>query len=534
MKFGPVPVDDADGAILAHSVKAGGQRLRKGLVLTAEHLGMLRAEGVTEVIVAQPDAEDIGEDAAADRLARALVGRAANLTLTAPFTGRVNVIAAAPGVFRADAGVVDAVNAVDPGVTVATLADHARVGPGTMVATIKIIPYAVPKAAVDRAVAALNTGALRLEAVRIKHADLILTTADNLTDKALKKGGEVVAARLAALGITLDRTVTVPHRRDAVRDAVNESTAPLLLILGASATSDPRDVCPAGVDAAGGRLIRYGMPVDPGNLLFLSEQGGRKVIGLPGCARSPALNGADWVLERVACGIEVTSADIAGMGVGGLLKEIPQRPQPRTQTRAHGGKVEVILLAAGSSRRMQGRDKLTERVGGVPLLRRSAQVALASQAAGVTVVLPPGAEARRDALAGLDVTLTVAEAAAEGMAASLRHGLAQVAADRDAVIVMLADMPDVTSDTLDRLMAAFDPATSREICRAVSASGVPGHPVLFGRRFFEPLMDLQGDVGARAVVAAAPDFVHDVETPGEAALTDLDTPEQWRAYLENG
>jgi molybdenum cofactor cytidylyltransferase len=71
------------------------------------------------------------------------------------------------------------------------------------------------------------------------------------------------------------------------------------------------------------------MPVDPGNLLFHGHQGGRPVIGLPGCARSPALNGADWVLERLACGIDLTDADIAAMGVGGLLKEIPIRPQAR-------------------------------------------------------------------------------------------------------------------------------------------------------------------------------------------------------------
>ena len=69
--------------------------------------------------------------------------------------------------------------------------------------------------------------------------------------------------------------------------------------------------------------------VDPGNLLFLGTLSERPVIGLPGCARAPALNGADWVLARVMCGINVTDADIAAMGVGGLLKEIPSRPQPR-------------------------------------------------------------------------------------------------------------------------------------------------------------------------------------------------------------
>ncbi|MEL7093380.1 MAG: molybdopterin biosynthesis protein, partial [Pseudomonadota bacterium] len=99
--------------------------------------------------------------------------------------------------------------------------------------------------------------------------------------------------------------------------------------LTASATSDPAHVAPEGLRAAGGRVEAYGMPVDPGNLLFFGWLGTKPVIGLPGCARSPALNGADWVLERLICGVDLRQADISTMGVGGLLKEIPTRPRPR-------------------------------------------------------------------------------------------------------------------------------------------------------------------------------------------------------------
>ena len=110
---------------------------------------------------------------------------------------------------------------------------------------------------------------------------------------------------------------------------MRELPGDLALILTGSATSDLHDTAPQAVRAAGGLVERFGMPVDPGNLLFLGRLQGRPVIGLPGCARSPALNGADWVLERLACGLAVTGEDIAAMGVGGLLKEIPSRPQPR-------------------------------------------------------------------------------------------------------------------------------------------------------------------------------------------------------------
>ena len=111
--------------------------------------------------------------------------------------------------------------------------------------------------------------------------------------------------------------------------AVAEAQADAVLILTGSATSDLHDVAPEAVRQAGGSVTHFGMPVDPGNLLFYGEQAGRPVIGLPGCARAPALNGADWVLERLLCGVPVTPQDIAGMGVGGLLKEIPARGRLR-------------------------------------------------------------------------------------------------------------------------------------------------------------------------------------------------------------
>jgi molybdenum cofactor cytidylyltransferase len=272
----------------------------------------------------------VPEDAAADRLAAALVPdpAAARLARGAAFTGRVNLNASVPGVVEVDTGAVHALNLVDPSITLATLAPFTRVWPGLLCGTVKIIAYAVESAALDRA-CAVAAGAIRVRPVVRRTAGLILTEVPEQDMKLARKGRRAVEGRLAALGIDLRAVETVPHDEAAIAAALGRLPGEIALILTGSATSDLHDTAPNGVRQAGGRVARFGMPVDPGNLLFHGQQGHRPVIGLPGCARSPALNGADWVLERLACGIDLSDADIAAMGVGGLLKEIPIRPQAR-------------------------------------------------------------------------------------------------------------------------------------------------------------------------------------------------------------
>lgn len=540
MEFGPIPAAAAGGTILAHSLVRGDLRLKKGRRLSAADVAALVAAGIAEVTVARPGAADVLEDAAAAAVAAALVPdpAAAGLRLSAPFTGRVNIFAEVSGLLVVDRAAVDRLNAVDPALTLATLPDLARVAPRQMLATVKVIPYAAPAAAIAGATAAA-AGAIRLLPFQPMTVSLILTRTEGMKAALLAKGAEAVATRVVALGLELLPPVTVPHASDAVAAAIRAAPGELVLILGASATSDAADTCPQGLVDAGGELIRFGMPVDPGNLLFLGHHSGRPVVGLPGCARSPALNGADFVLERLAAGVAVGSVEIAAMGVGGLLKEIPQRPQPRAgvapATVPGRPRVSALVLAAGASRRMRGTDKLLEPVSGVPLLRRVAEAALASQADEVVVVLPPEQEARRMALAGLGLKAVVAVDAATGMSASIRAGLAALDPAAEAVLLLLADMPEIGAAEIDRVIAGFDPEEGREIVRATAAEdGRPGHPVLFGRRFFESLAALSGDAGARELLRAAPEFVTEVPIAGRAAVIDLDTPEAWAAWRAAG
>ncbi len=530
MKFGPRQVKDAHGAILAHSLVAGKRRLRKGTVLGAADISDLLAAGIEQATVAVLSPDDVHEDRAAEQLAESLVHAddSTKLRRSAPFTGRVNIYAESDGIVRIDSDAVHRFNCVDPSITVATLHDMARVKTRSLVATVKIIPFATSSVNVKAASAAAQS-ALRLAPFSLRQAALVMTRTPGMKESLLTKGAHAVEQRLKNLGCTLAEPVVVAHQIDRLAEALESAQGDMVLILTGSATSDENDVGPAALVAAGGRLIRFGMPVDPGNLLFVGRLGDRCVVGLPGCARSPALNGADWVLERLASGIEVSDSDISVMGVGGLLKEIATRPQPRggiakVPKRAH---VEVVLLAAGASKRMRGRDKLLEEVDGELMLRHCARIALDAQVERVNVVLPPDHQARLAALRGLGVNTVDCQDWQDGMSASLRAGLAAVSLECDAVIIALADMPAVTADHLDRLVAAFDPQEGREICRAVSADGTPGHPVLFGRRFFESLAGLSGDRGARDVLQEASDFLIEVPTKGQGASIDLDTPEDW-------
>jgi len=326
MRFGPVPLTHATGAILAHSASLRGGRLAKGRVLTDADIARLAAEGWSDVIVARPGPDDVPEDAAAARVAASIATTAAGLRAGPAATGRANLYACGPGIVGIDAAAVTALNAIDPALTLATLPPWRRVAEGGMVGTVKIIAYAVPAASVARA-EATAAGAMTLHPPVFRTAHLIETS---VGDAPGDKGRRALATRLARLGVALraGRQI-VAHDTTALAGALTDAPGDMLFVLTGSATSDPGDVGPAALRAAGGTVERFGIPVDPGNLLFLGHLGDRPVIGLPGCARSPALNGADWVLERVICGMPPAPADFAAMGVGGLLKEIPSRPRPR-------------------------------------------------------------------------------------------------------------------------------------------------------------------------------------------------------------
>ncbi|WP_217574498.1 NTP transferase domain-containing protein [Mesorhizobium sp. GbtcB19] len=527
MKFGPVAIDEAEGAVLAHATTAGEKRFRKAHRLSGEDVAALKAAGISEVVAAVLEEGDLGEDAAAAKIADGMSHR--NIEVKSAATGRVNLHASASGVFTVDVGMIDAINAVDPAITIATLAQHAPVEQGQMVATVKIIPFAVASSLVDAAVKiCAGREIFAVNAYRPINVGVIQTVLPGTKPSVLDKTLRVTEARLARSGGRLTAERRTPHEVAPVAAAAAALARDndMVVIFGASAMSDFADVVPAAIERAGGTVIRAGMPVDPGNLLVLGTLDGKRVVGAPGCARSPKENGFDWVLDRLIAGLDVTAGDIAGMGVGGLLMEIPTRPQPREpspQPARSALKVDIVLLAAGRSSRMGGPNKLLALFDGEPLVRRTAGRALGSQAAGTIVVTGHQRERVRSALGGLEVKLADNPDFADGLASSLKAGIAKVAPDAAGAMIVLGDMPGVSSRDLDSLIDAFRRSGGHAVVRA-SHQGKRGNPVLLPRSLFAAVAQLEGDTGARHLVEAEGLDVIDVEI-GQGASIDVDTRE---------
>jgi molybdenum cofactor cytidylyltransferase len=532
MKFGPVAPKDALGATAVHSIRQGDLVLKKGTLIGPKEVTALDAAGVAEIVVARVEAGEVSEDQAAAEIAAATGGEGTRTDRA--FTGRCNLFAQSAGVLVVDKDAVDRLNRIDEAVTLATLAAYKPVVEGEMIATVKIIPFAVSGKARDRALAEAvkSKPMIRVVPYKVRKIGIVSTLLPGLSPKVVEKTLKITAARIAPTGAAIVAERRVPHAQDALARAIDEvcnEGAELVIVFGASAIADRRDVIPMAIEAVGGDIEHFGMPVDPGNLMLIGRLRGQAVIGAPGCARSPKENGFDWVLMRLLAGLPVTRDDITGMGVGGLLMEIVTRPQPRTEpTPEKGRNIAAVVLAAGRSTRMGAVNKMLAEIGGKPLVRIATEQALASRAKPVIVVTGHERERVEQALAGLPVRFVHNPAYADGLAGSVKTGIGAVPAESDGAIVCLGDMPQVDSGLIDKLLAAFDPERGALVV-VPSIDGRRGNPVVWARRFFNDLMTITGDIGARHLIGQYAEAVVEVPLSGEAALTDVDTPESFSA-----
>ena len=564
MIFDEFPVAAAEGVMLAHTLKVGGATLKKGRVLTVRDLGRLRDAGVATVAGARLEPGDVTEDAAAAELAALLVGPDANAQPRPPYTGRCNLHASLAGVLRLDVERIDRLNLLDEAIAIGTLPPHAVVRPGQVVATVKIIPFAVPRSLLDACrEIAIDGPPLRIAELKPCRAALIQTEQPGMKESIVDATVAVTRERLDALGGRLALVLRGAHRRDALESMLRQALAAgcdLVLVCGATVAKDRKDIAPAAVTAIGGTIEHFGMPVEPGNMLVLARVGAVPVVILPGCGRSRRSNGLDRVLPRLLAGVPPTREDIMRMGVGGLIRSAPEAgdngagasedigasegkdvskganvssgagkdPGEGVDDRDAGSspaertRVAALVLAAGRSSRMGADNKLLMEVGGVPMVLRAVNAARASLANSLTVVVGHEADAVEAALAGSGANLVRNPDYADGMASSLRTGIAALPPGAEAAVVLLGDMPRVTAAHVDRLIAAFDAAAPTIV--VPEKDGRRGNPILWPREFFAEMREIAGDQGARGLLERHAERVTRIAIDDDAIFIDIDRP----------
>jgi molybdenum cofactor cytidylyltransferase len=521
----------AEGVILAHTLRLPGKTLKKGRVLSADDLAELQNSGIQRVSGVRLEADDVDENQAAQEVALALAGQ--QLDIGKPVAGRCYLYAKNDGLAHIDKAVIDAINLLDCGIYIATLSEQAECLQQQALASIKVIPFAIGRRQLDTCLELARGagGAIALQAYRAASVALILTETTGLKESLLCSTSRVTRERVSAMGGRMLFETRCDHSVEAIRSALEEALATgvdLVLVCGASITVDPADVVPAAIVDCGGTVDHFGMPVEPGNMLLLAHIDGRPVINLPGCSRSPKLNGLDWVMQRMAAGLPLGKTEILSMGVGGLIKDISHRWRMREQANLieqfqSPHKVAAIVLGAGRSSRMGEQNKLLSTVGGTAMLQRVVDAALKAEVVSTTVVTGCEAEEVRKLLVGREVAFAHNAAYQEGIAGSLKRGLSSLPGDIDGVIILLADMPFINSAHINELLAEFNPATERDIVAPIR-EGRLGNPIIWSARYIPVMMKLSGDRGARPLLDEFAANVWEVPMGDDAIFMDVDTP----------
>ncbi len=532
MIFAQFPSHEAEGVILAHTLRLTGKTLKKGTELTGEHIALLRAAQIESVSGVRLEAGDVDEDRAAEAIAQALAGEL--LLVGKPIAGRCNLYARQHGLTLIDKAKVDAINLADGAVAIATLPDRSEAHAEQAVATIKIIPFAISQGLLDESLELAQGGSPVIEVYPFKphNAALIQTRTSALKDSTLDSTLEVTQGRLRALDSQVVFHRVCEHNSKEVAELVRQALAQgcdPVMICGAGITVDTDDVIPSAIKESGGEIVQFGMPVEPGNMLLLARHGNTRIINLPGCSRSPKLNGLDWVLQRILAGMEVMPADIMGMGVGGLIKDVAhaerrhrRAAKPKYQ---HKLRIAAVILAAGSSRRMGDQNKLLSKVKGIPMVVHVANAALAANIESITVVTGHQSEQIEAVLTGRHLNFVHNPDYGSGIASSVKTGIASLPDEIDGAIVLLGDMPFVTKNQINELIAEFDPALERDIVMPIK-DGRRGNPVLWSRRYFSAMQQLTGDVGAKTIIKENAANVWEVPISDDAIFADIDTHEE--------
>jgi molybdenum cofactor cytidylyltransferase len=539
MKIKNLAPQDSIGVVLAQTYNLPGKIISKGTFVTNEVVGYFKTGNVKTILCAVPEEGDIHEDEAAEAISSAIDKN--HIYADKASTGRVNFKSQSLCLVRYDRDFIKELNLVDESIAFSIVEHNQLLAEGDLIATLKIIPFFMQKKYVDRVIKILAKDELfKIHSLKKKEVILIQTCFEWQKKSIFTATSNVTKARLEALGCSLKKEKLINHDYDTLRAIIRSSVKnepEILLVSGATAITDRSDYIPKAILSEGGEIIQYGLAVDPGNLLLIGKVGNTTVIGMPGCARSPKLNGFDWVLQLLMADIPINREELADMGAGGLLMEIASRPLPRALAKTvskREKKVMGVILAAGNSTRMGNDNKLLKSIGDAPLIRNTAIEMLKSDLDTCSVVLGYQSDKVADVIKDLNVNLILNPLWKEGQASSLRAAINTLDSTYSDLLIMLGDLPGIKSSHINSIIEEHLLTDNRKSKITIpSFKGQKGNPVIWGRSFFHDLSNLEGDVGGRALFSEHPAAINILEMDDPWVVEDADTPEDFENFFKH-
>ena len=539
MKIESLVPQKSIGSVLAQTYNSPGKTVSKGTLITKEIIAFFKTGNVKTILCAVPEEGDIHEDEAAEAISSAIDKN--HIYAEKASTGRVNFKSQSLCLVRYERDLIKEVNLVDESIAFSIVEHNQLLAKNDLIATLKIIPFFTQKKYVDQVISKLAKNELfKTHCLNKKEVSLIQTSFDWQKKSIFKATSNVTRNRLEALDCSLNQEKLIRHDYEVLRSEIKssiESGIDILLLSGASAIIDRSDYIPKAILSEGGEIIQYGLAVDPGNLLLLGKIGKTTIIGMPGCARSPKLNGFDWVLQLLMADIPVVKEELAEMGAGGLLMEIASRPLPRALAKSvnkREKKIMGVILAAGNSTRMGKDNKLLKNIDGVPLIRNIALEITKSDLDSCSIVLGYQSDKVADVIKDLNINLILNPLWKEGQASSLKAALNSLTSSYSDLLIMLGDLPGIKSGHINRIIEEHLSSENRSSKITIpSFKGVTGNPVIWGRSFFHDLSKLEGDVGGRVLFGQHPAAINLIEMDDPSVVTDTDTPEDFDNFLSN-
>ena len=330
MFFGEVKTESSLGGILSSSIEIYKDKnkikISKGTVINKILVDLLLLNNVENVKCAKLDDDEVDENTTVHKISKNIITlKNSNIKIQEPKNGRCNLISSVDGMIVFQPNQLFSINSVTNDIGIASLKAFSKVKKNQVVASIKAIPFGIKQKHIQNIIN-ISQNCLKILPFQKKNIHLIQTTNQNTRTKILEKTLEITKDRLSSCGIDKIVEKKCSHEIKSIslqlKKSINEK-ADIILIFGTSAICDINDVIPQSIKNINGRILRLGMPVEPGNLILLADIEIPKkhisVIGMPGCARSKKENGVDWILWRKLCDLNISSEDINHMGNGGLL-----------------------------------------------------------------------------------------------------------------------------------------------------------------------------------------------------------------------